>query len=120
MENIGSLAILLAFCFAIYAVVASLAGKWAKRPFLILSAERAVYSIWGVARRRRGHADLFADPRRFPHGLRVGPQQPRDAVHLQVHFVVGRPGRFAAAVDLAAGVLLVRGRYSRTAASSGT
>jgi cytochrome c-type biogenesis protein CcmF len=48
MENIGSLAILLAFCFAIYAVIASLAGKWGKRPFLILSAERAVYCIWAL------------------------------------------------------------------------
>ncbi len=46
MENIGALAILLAFCFAVYAVIASLAGKWAKRPFLVISAERAVYSIW--------------------------------------------------------------------------
>src|SRR5258707_36366 len=46
MENIGSLAILLAFCFAIYAVFASLAGRWTKRPFLVLSGERAVYSIW--------------------------------------------------------------------------
>jgi cytochrome c-type biogenesis protein CcmF len=48
MENIGSLAILLAFCFAIYAVVASLAGKWGRRPFLVLSAERAVYCIWAL------------------------------------------------------------------------
>ena len=48
MENIGALAILLAFCFAIYAVVGSLAGKWARRPFLILSAERAVYCIWAL------------------------------------------------------------------------
>src|SRR5258707_1300748 len=46
MENIGALAILLAFCFAVYSVVASVVGKLAKRPFLILSAERAVYSIW--------------------------------------------------------------------------
>ncbi|HEV2201207.1 MAG TPA: heme lyase CcmF/NrfE family subunit [Bryobacteraceae bacterium] len=46
MENLGTLAILLAFCFAVYAVAASVAGKWTKRPFLILSAERAVYSIW--------------------------------------------------------------------------
>src|SRR5580692_9157799 len=46
MENIGSLAILLAFCFAIYAVIASLAGKWGRRPFLVLSAERAVYCVW--------------------------------------------------------------------------
>ena len=44
MENIGALAILLAFCFSIYAVIASVAGKWKSNPFLILSAERAVYS----------------------------------------------------------------------------
>ena len=46
MENLGSLAILLAFCFAVYSVIASVAGKLAKRPFLTLSAERAVYSVW--------------------------------------------------------------------------
>src|SRR5262245_57596503 len=45
MENIGSLAILLAFCFAIYSVFAARIGKWAKRPSLFLSAERSVYSI---------------------------------------------------------------------------
>src|SRR4051812_41069946 len=46
MENIGALAILLAFCFAVYSIAGSLIGKWKNRPFLILSAERAVYSIW--------------------------------------------------------------------------
>src|SRR5579872_874339 len=46
MENIGALCILLAFCFAVYAILASLIGKFAKRPFLVLSAERSVYSIW--------------------------------------------------------------------------
>ena len=46
MENIGALSVLLAFCFAVYAVLASVIGKLTKRPFLILSAERAVYSIW--------------------------------------------------------------------------
>jgi cytochrome c-type biogenesis protein CcmF len=48
MENIGSLAILLAFCFAVYSVFGSLAGKWGKRPFLVLSAERAVYCVWAL------------------------------------------------------------------------
>src|SRR5579884_420357 len=48
MENIGALAILLAFCFAIYSVAASLAGKWARRPLLVVSAERAVYCIWAL------------------------------------------------------------------------
>ncbi len=46
MENLGALSILLAFCLAVFAVAASLAGKYGKRPFLIVSAERAVYSVW--------------------------------------------------------------------------
>src|SRR5690349_10445762 len=46
MENIGALAILLAFCFALYAIIGSVVGKLAKRPLLALSAERAVYTIW--------------------------------------------------------------------------
>ena len=48
MENVGALAVLLAFCFAIYAIGASLVGKWAKRPLLILSGERAVYCVWAL------------------------------------------------------------------------
>ena len=48
MENLGALAILLAFCFAIYALLGSLIGKWAGRPFLTLSAQRAVYTVWGL------------------------------------------------------------------------
>jgi cytochrome c-type biogenesis protein CcmF len=48
MENIGALAILLAFCFAIYSVIGSVAGKLAKRPFLVLSAQRAVYCVWAL------------------------------------------------------------------------
>lgn len=48
MENLGTLAILLAFCFAIYAVIGSVAGKLGRRPFLVLSAERAVYCVWGL------------------------------------------------------------------------
>lgn len=46
MENIGALAILLAFCFAIYALLGSVIGKLTKRPFLIQSAQRAVYTVW--------------------------------------------------------------------------
>src|SRR3984957_19723772 len=46
MENIGAVSVLLAFCFAIYSIIASVTGKLTKRPFLTLSAERAVYSIW--------------------------------------------------------------------------
>ena len=46
MENIGALSILLAFCFAIFSIAAALAGKYGRRPFLVISAERAVYVIW--------------------------------------------------------------------------
>jgi cytochrome c-type biogenesis protein CcmF len=46
MENLGSLAILLAFCVAIYATLASVIGRIKRKPFLVVSGERAVYSIW--------------------------------------------------------------------------
>jgi cytochrome c-type biogenesis protein CcmF len=48
MENLGTLTILLAFCFAVYSVLASLVGKWTNRPLLALSAGRAVYCTWGL------------------------------------------------------------------------
>src|SRR5260370_20468207 len=46
MENIGPLAILLAFCLAIYAVIGSVTGKLKRNPFLVVSAERAIYGVW--------------------------------------------------------------------------
>jgi cytochrome c-type biogenesis protein CcmF len=46
MENIGALAILLAFCISLYAIVSSVVGKLKNRPFLIVSGERAVYAVW--------------------------------------------------------------------------
>src|SRR6476661_2935436 len=46
MENLGSLAILLAFTVALYATVASVVGRLKNKPFLIVSGERAVYSVW--------------------------------------------------------------------------
>ncbi len=46
MENIGALSILIAFCLAVFAIVAAVTGKYARRPFLVVSAERAVYAIW--------------------------------------------------------------------------
>ena len=48
MENLGSLAILLAFCVAIYAALASVVGRLKHKPFLIVSGERAVYSVWAL------------------------------------------------------------------------
>jgi cytochrome c-type biogenesis protein CcmF len=46
MENLGALSILLAFCISVFAVIAALAGKYGRRPFLVVSAQRAVYSVW--------------------------------------------------------------------------
>ena len=48
MENLGSLAILLAFCVAIYATLACVIGRIRRKPFLVVSGERAVYSIWAL------------------------------------------------------------------------
>src|ERR1044071_4583371 len=46
MENLGSLAILLAFCVAIYAAFASVIGKLKNKPFLVVSGRRAVFATW--------------------------------------------------------------------------
>lgn len=46
MENVGALALLLAFCISLYAIVASVAGRLKNKPFLALSGERAVLAVW--------------------------------------------------------------------------
>ena len=46
MENLGALAILLAFCMAVFGAGAAIAGKYGRRPFLVVSAERSVYATW--------------------------------------------------------------------------
>ena len=46
MENIGALSLLIAFCLAVFAVVAAVTGKYTRRPLLTVSAERAVYAVW--------------------------------------------------------------------------
>jgi cytochrome c-type biogenesis protein CcmF len=46
MENLGALAIMLAFCVALYATAASVIGRLKSKPFLIVSGERAVYATW--------------------------------------------------------------------------
>src|SRR5580692_7807218 len=48
MENIGALALLLAFCISLYAIVSSVVGRLRKKPFLTLSAERAVLAVWAL------------------------------------------------------------------------
>ena len=46
MENSGALAVILAFCISIYAILSSVVGRLKRRPFLIISGERAVYAVW--------------------------------------------------------------------------
>jgi cytochrome c-type biogenesis protein CcmF len=46
MENVGALALLLAFCISLYAIVASVAGRLRNKPFLVLSGERAIVAVW--------------------------------------------------------------------------
>jgi cytochrome c-type biogenesis protein CcmF len=48
MENLGSLAILLAFAVALYATVASVVGRIKRKPFLVVSAQRSIYCIWAL------------------------------------------------------------------------
>ena len=48
MENLGALAVLIAYCLAAYAVLASVIGAWRRKPFLVVSGARAVYSIWAL------------------------------------------------------------------------
>jgi cytochrome c-type biogenesis protein CcmF len=45
MENLGSLAVLIALCMSAFAVAASIVGGIKRNSFLIHSAERAVYSV---------------------------------------------------------------------------
>lgn len=46
MENLGALALLLAFCLSIYAILGSVVGKLKNNLFLVASGERAVYAVW--------------------------------------------------------------------------
>ncbi len=48
MENLGSLAILLAFALALYAAAAAVVGRLKRNPFLLVSGQRAVYAVWGL------------------------------------------------------------------------
>jgi cytochrome c-type biogenesis protein CcmF len=69
MENLGALAILLAFCLAVFAVIGSVVGGWKRNAFLIISAQRAVYSIWLLVTVASGVlvASLLASDFRFSY-----------------------------------------------------
>ena len=46
MENLGALAVILAFCISLYAILSSVVGRLKRRPFLVVSGQRAVYAVW--------------------------------------------------------------------------
>jgi cytochrome c-type biogenesis protein CcmF len=48
VENIGALSLLLAICLTVYSVINSVLGKLRKNAFLVVSAERAIYAVWGL------------------------------------------------------------------------
>ena len=48
MENVGALALLLAFCISLYAIISSVVGRLKGKPFLTLSGERAVLAVWAL------------------------------------------------------------------------
>ena len=48
MENLGALSLILAFCFAVYSVIAAVTGRLKSNEFLVVSAQRAVYTVWGL------------------------------------------------------------------------
>ena len=58
MENLGSLAVLLALCIAVYAVVGSVVGRLKHKPFLITSAERAVICVWALIALASGEVEI--------------------------------------------------------------
>src|SRR5436190_12355122 len=46
MENLGSLALLLAFSVAVFALICSVTGALRKNLFLIAASQRSVYIVW--------------------------------------------------------------------------
>ncbi len=69
MENLGSISLLVAFCLALYAVAASIAGGWKRNVFLVESSRRAVYAIWVLVTVASGVllAALFTNDYRFAY-----------------------------------------------------
>lgn len=46
METLGAFSLLIAFCLAIYSFLGSIVGALKKRPFLIISSQRAIYGVF--------------------------------------------------------------------------
>ena len=75
MENVGALAILLAFCISIYAILSSVVGRLKRRPFLIISglADTAVGvvqpKLFYVALQKAGVPCMLMLIPGVPHGI---------------------------------------------------
>ncbi len=64
MENLGSLALLLAFSVSLFSLIASVTGAWRKNLFLVAAGQRAVYGAWVLVSVASGiliHALLTGD-----------------------------------------------------------
>ena len=62
--------------FAVYATVASVVGRVQRKPFLIVSGERAVYALWALVTLGSGGAGQRPAHQRLPHGIRGRAFQP--------------------------------------------
>lgn len=69
MENLGALAILVAFALSVFATLAAAVGGWKRNSFLVAAARRAVYSIFLLATAASGAlvTALLADDFRFAY-----------------------------------------------------
>jgi cytochrome c-type biogenesis protein CcmF len=69
MENLGALALLFALCLSVYTVIAAVLGQWKNKPYLALSAERAVIGIWVLVATAAGTLvySLFKDDFRLSY-----------------------------------------------------
>ena len=94
MENLGYLALILALCLSLYAIVASLTGRLRSNLLLEVSAQRAVLAAWVLLTVCLRVAALSDSQQRLPHQLRGLAQQRGHGASLQVRRLVGRPGRF--------------------------
>ncbi len=48
MENLGAFALLIAMGVSLFAIAAAIVGRVTNRPFLVISAERAVLAVWAM------------------------------------------------------------------------
>ena len=119
MENVGTLAVLLAFCISIYAIVSSVVGRLKRRPFLLISGERAVYAVWFLITCATGILVYNFFIRRHFTFAYVAARGNRDMQGLYKFAALwGLPGRLAAVPGVSAVVHLRGCRRSSPIASA--